>query len=72
MPTSGMPLNLGGHLANSIVGPSRIVRVSQRDRLGSVSHNSRRHASGSNGTIEVPLLVQQKGVGLDGTEGSAF
>ncbi len=49
-----------------------IVRVSQRDRLGSVSHASRRCASGSNGTIDVPVVVQRKGVGVDGTEGGAF
>ncbi len=52
--------------------PSLIVRVSQRDRLGSVSHASSRCASGSNGTIDVPVVVQRKGVGVDGTEGGAF
>ncbi len=60
---SRTPLNLGGRLANWIVQPSRIVRVSQRDRLGSVSHASRRCASGSNGTIDVHVVVQRKGVG---------
>ncbi len=48
------------------------MRVSQRDRLGSVSHASRRCASGSNGTIDIPVVVQWKGVGVDGTEGGAF
>ncbi len=48
------------------------MRVSQRDRLGSVSHASRRCASGSNGTIDIPFVVQRKGVGVDGTEGGAF
>ncbi len=67
-----MALNLGGRLANWIANPSRIVPVSQRDRLGSVSHASRRCASGSNGTIDVPVVVQRKGVGVDGTEGGAF
>ncbi len=46
--------------------------VSQRDRLGSVSHASRHCASGSNGTIDIPVVVQQNGVGVDGTEGGAF
>ncbi len=48
------------------------MRVNQRDRLGSVSHASRRCASGSNGTIDIPVVVQRKGVGADGTEGSVF
>ncbi len=48
------------------------MRMSQRDRLGSESHASRRCASGSNGTIDVPVVVQRKGVGVDGTEGGAF
>ncbi len=47
------------------------MRVSQRDRLGSVSHTSRRCASGSNSTIDIPVVVQRKGVGVDGTEGGA-
>ncbi len=38
------------------------MRVSKRGRLGSVSHASRRCASGSNGTINVPVVVQRKGV----------
>ncbi len=38
----------------------------------SVSHVSRRCASGSNGTIDIPVVVQRKGVGVDGTEGGAF
>ncbi len=29
-------------------------------------------ASGSNGTIDIPVVVQRKGVGVDGTEGGAF
>ncbi len=48
------------------------MRVSQRDRLGSMSHASRRCASGSNGIIAIPVVVQRKGVGMDGTEGGAF
>ncbi len=48
------------------------MRMSQRDGLGGMSHASRRRASGSNGAIDVPVMVQQRGVGLDGTEGNAF
>ncbi len=48
------------------------MRVSQRDGLGSVSYASRRRASGSKGTIDVPVEVQRRGVALDGTECGAF
>ncbi len=48
------------------------MRVSQRDRLGSVSHASRHCASGSNGAINIPVVVQRKGAGVDGTEGGAW
>ncbi len=41
------------------------MRVSQRDGLGSASHASRRRASGSNGTIDIPAVVQRMGVRLN-------
>ncbi len=46
--------------------------MSQRDGLGSMSHASRHRASSSNDTIGVPVVVQRRGAGLDGTEGNAF
>ncbi len=53
------------------VAESNCAREPTR-RLGSASHASRRRASGSNGTIDVPAEVQRMGVRLDGTEGPAF
>ncbi len=49
--------------------PGELNRVAESNcarepaRLGSVNHASRRCASGSNGTINVPVVVQRKGVG---------
>ncbi len=44
------------------------ANTTQRE-LGSASYASRRRASGSNGTIGVATVVQQRGVELEGTEG---
>ncbi len=54
--TRGYPLNINPK-PDSISGPAGSGRVADLY---------------SNGTIDVPVVVQQRGVGMDGTEGSAF
>ncbi len=46
--------------------------MSQRDGLGSASHAPKLSVSGTKGTINIPAVVQQWEVVLDGPEGTAF